>query len=118
LSPVLRIVLIIGSIYALSVVVRRVKRRKIRIADSVFWVCCAVLLTLIALFPQIAFFFSGLLGFLSPSNFVFCAIIALMLVKLFNLSCDVSRLTDKTEQLAQEIALLEKTGEDRTDAKD
>ena len=41
-----------------------------------------------------------------------------MLVKLFNLSCDVSRLTDKTEQLAQEIALLEKADEDRTDAKD
>ena len=118
MSPVLRIVLIIGSIYALSVVVRRVKRRKIRIADSVFWVCCAVLLTLIALFPQIAFFFSGLLGVLSPSNFVFCAIIALMLVKLFNLSCDVSRLTDKTEQLAHEIAVLEKTDEDEKDAED
>lgn len=108
MSFVLRIVLIIGALVALSIVVRNVKRGKIRIADSVYWVVCAVLLTVLALFPHIAFFFSRLLGFLSPSNFVFCMIIALMLVKLFTLSCDVSRLTDKMEQLAQEIAILQK----------
>ena len=39
-------------------------------------------------------------------------IIVLMLVKLFNLVYDVSRLTDKVEQLAQELALHEKDDED------
>jgi hypothetical protein len=34
-------------------------------------------------------------------------------VKLFNLSCDVSKLTDKVEQLAQELALHEKENEDQ-----
>ena len=71
MSPILRVVLIIGAFVALSIVVKRVRKSKIRVADSVYWVLCAVL----------------------------------MLVKLFNLSCDVSRLTDKTEQLAQELAL-------------
>lgn len=105
MSPILRVVLIIGAFFALSIVVKRVRKSKIRVADSVYWVLCAVLMLLFAIFPGIAFFFSRLLGFLSPSNFVFCIIIMLMLVKLFNLSCDVSRLTDKTEQLAQELAL-------------
>ena len=107
MSPVLRVVLILGSLLALWIVVKRVRKSKIRVADSVYWVLCAVLMLLFAIFPQIAFFFSGLLGFLSPSNFVFCMIIALMLIKLFNLSCDVSRLTDKAEQLAQELARIE-----------
>ena len=49
-----------------------------------------------------------LLGFLSPSNFVFLVVIALMLLKLFNLACEVSRLTDKVEQLSQEVALSKK----------
>ena len=105
MSPILRVVLIVGAFFALSVVVKRVRKSKIRVADSVYWVLCAVLMLLFAIFPGIAFFFARLLGFLSPSNFVFCIIIMLMLVRLFNLSCDVSRLTDKTEQLAQELAL-------------
>lgn len=113
MSPVLRVVLILGSFLALWIVVKRVRKSKIRVADSVYWVLCAVLMLLFAIFPQIAFFFSGLLGFLSPSNFVFCMIIALMLIKLFNLSCDVSRLTDKVEQLAQELALHEKDNDDK-----
>lgn len=108
MSIVLRIVLILGALLALSIVVRKVRKSKIRIADSVYWVCAAVLLLVLAIFPQIAYFFSGLLGFLSPSNFVFVVVIALMLLKLFNLACDVSRLTDKVEQLSQEVALNKK----------
>lgn len=118
MSLVLRIALIIGALFALSIVVRNVRCGKIRIADSIYWVVCAALLTVLALFPHIAFFFSRLLGFLSPSNFVFLMIIALMLVKLFTLSCDVSRLTDKVEQLAQEIALLEKDDEPESHIKE
>ncbi|MCI1667497.1 MAG: DUF2304 domain-containing protein [Olsenella sp.] len=113
MSPILRVVLIIGALLALSIVVRKVRKSKIRIADSVYWVCAAALLLVLAIFPGIAFFFSGLLGFLSPSNFVFVVVIALMLLKLFNLACDVSRLTDKVEQLSQEIALSEKELSDK-----
>lgn len=113
MSPVLRLVLIVGSLLALWVVINRVRKKKIRIADSVYWVVCAVLMILFAVFPGIAFFFAGLLGFLSPSNFVFCMIIVLMLVKLFNMACDISKLTDKVEQLVQELALHEKENEDQ-----
>lgn len=108
MSIVLRIALILGALFALSIVVRKVRKSKIRIADSVYWVCAAVLLLVLAIFPRIAYFFSDLLGFLSPSNFVFLVVIALILLKLFNLACDVSRLTDKIEQLSQEVALNKK----------
>lgn len=118
MSIVLRIVLILGALLALSIVVRKVRKSKICIADSVYWVCAAVLLLVLAIFPGIAFFFSGLLGFLSPSNFVFVVVIALMLLKLFNLACDVSRLTDKVEQLSQELALSKKKLEDEEHDKD
>lgn len=108
MSIVLRIALILGALFALSIVVRKVRKSKIRIADSVYWVCAAVLLLILAIFPGIAYFFSDLLGFLSPSNFVFLVVIALMLLKLFNLACEVSRLNDKVEQLSQEVALNKK----------
>ena len=117
MSIVLRIVLIFGALFALSIVVRKVKKSKIRITDSVYWVCAAVLLLILAIFPRIAYFFSDLLGFLSPSNFVFLVVIALMLLKLFNLACDVSRLSDKVEQLSQELALEKKEFGDNDEGK-
>lgn len=40
-------------------------------------------------------------------------IIVLMLVKLFNMACDISKPTDKVEQLAQELAPHEKENEDQ-----
>lgn len=115
MNPVLRLVLIIGAIIALAIVVRSVKRSRLTIADSVYWVICAVLLVVFAAFPGIAFFFSNLLGFLSPSNFVFCFIIMLMLIKLFSLSEQVSRLQNKLEDMSQEVALNEKVHSDHID---
>ena len=102
MSPVLRVLLILVTIIALGVVVRRIRKRKIRVSESVYWVVAAVVL---AVFPQIAFFFSRLTGFLSPSNFVFVVLIALMLLKLFDQACDISVLTHKVEVLSQELAL-------------
>ena len=112
MNPVLRLVLIFGAVVALGIVIRAVRKCRMTIADSVYWVVCAVLLVLFAAFPNIAFFFSGLLGFLSPSNFVFCLIIMLMLIKLFTLSGQVSRLQNKVESMSQEVALNEKRHED------
>ena len=112
MNPVLRLVLIFGAVVALAIVIRTVRKCRMTIADSVYWVVCAVLLVLFAAFPSIAFFFSGLLGFLSPSNFVFCLIIMLMLIKLFTLSGQVSRLQNKIESMSQEVALNEKRRED------
>lgn len=111
MSPVLRLVLIFGAATALTIVIRAVRNSRMTIADSIYWVACAVLLVIFAAFPGIAFFFSRLLGFLSPSNFVFCLIIMLMLIKLFTLSGQVSRLQNKLESLSQEIALNEKRHE-------
>lgn len=116
MNPILRIVLIAGAIIALAVVVRSVKKSRLTIADSVYWVVCAVLLLIFAAFPGIAFFFSNLLGFLSPSNFVFCLIIMLMLIKLFTLAGQVSRLQNKLESMSQEIALSEKQHSDQRES--
>ena len=108
MSSLLRVILAIGAFVALGVVINRVKRGKIRVADSIFWVVSAAVLLVVAIFPGIAFFFSGLLGFLSPSNFVFVVIIALMLIKLFSLSCELARQTNRIDELSQEIALHNK----------
>ena len=105
MSIMLRISLLLGALFALGIVINSVRKSRIRISDSVFWVISATLLLLFAIIPQIPFFFSRLFGFVSTSNFVLVVVIALMLIKLFHQSCSISRLTYKVESLSATIAL-------------
>lgn len=106
----LRVLLILGAALAVWIVIGRIKKSKILMDDAIFWVVAAVVLLVPAVFPQIVIFCSNLLGFMSPSNFVFLVIVALLLMKVHSDSCEISLLKHKVEELAQEIAL----GDERT----
>ena len=54
-----------------------------------------------------AFVLSDLFGFQSPSNFVFLAIVAILLIKEFTASVEIAKLKSKVTYLVQEIALME-----------
>lgn len=101
----LRALLVIGALLALAVVGRQVKKDKIMIEDAVFWVVVSAILVLLALFPGIAITLAYRLGFMSASNFVYLAIIVLLLWKVFTNSAEISRLKAKVNELAQEMAL-------------
>lgn len=109
MSGALRILLIIGAAVTFLIVVGRVRKEMIQIEDSVFWIVLAAVLVLCAVFPGIPTFFSNLLGFMSASNFVFLAVIAILLVKEFSNSAEISKLKHKVDLLAQSIALHEET---------
>ena len=108
----LRIVLIVISVLVLIYVLRKISKSKLSISDSIFWIVFAILLLLLSVFPQIAFFFSGLLGIETPLNFVLLFFIALMILKLFLMSIKISQLEEKNKQMAQKIAMdqLEQRG--------
>jgi len=103
----LRTFLIIGAVIAFIFVANRVHKSKILMGDAIFWVLLALLLVILAVFPGIAFFFSGLLGFISPSNFVFLLVMVLLMAKVFANSSEISMLKYRVNELAQENALLE-----------
>ena len=112
MTLVLRILLLIGALFAMGIVINSVRKSKIRISDSVYWVVSAGLLVLFALIPQLAYFFSGLFGFMSPANFVLLLVIVMILIRLFHQSCAISKLTYKVEQLSAELALRDKDARD------
>ncbi len=103
----LRLILLFGAIFAVWVVCSHIKKNKILIESSVFWVVGAFILLVMAVFPQLPIVLAGLLGFMSPSNFVYLVVIALLLWKTFTNSAEISRLKAKVNDLAQEIALRE-----------
>lgn len=114
----LRILLVIGALTSLVVVGRQVRRQKILVEDAVFWIVLAAIFVVIAVFPDIAIGAAYALGFMSPSNFVYLAIIVLLLWKVFTNSSEISRLKTKVNELAQEIALAHKYEDQRRDADD
>ena len=101
----LRIFLLIGAALLLVLVARKIKKSQFDTHDTFFWLGLSVLLILAAAFPQLVYAVSYLLGFQSASNFVFLAVIAILLWRLFRLQESVVALRGKLTTLVQEIAL-------------
>ncbi len=108
MNVALRLFLLVGAFAVFAMVIRKIRKSEMQSGDSVFWLVFAGSFVVLAIFPQVAFALSDLLGFASPSNFIFICAIALLLIKLFTLSAEVARLRQKLVALTQEIALREK----------
>lgn len=111
MSRLYAIVLIVGAICAFAFILRKIRKSEIKIADSTFWFLFAASLVLLAVFPQIAGFFSDLLDIESPSNFVFLYVIAVLIIREFSMTVEVSKLRARISLLVQEAALSEKREE-------
>lgn len=103
-----RIILIIASLLTAALILRRIRKSKARIEDSIFWILLSGFILLISLFPGVADAVTSALHIYLTTNFLFTFFIFLLLMKLFSLSIEVSQLKSKVEKLAQENALANK----------
>lgn len=108
----LQIVLILASILTFIMVIRRIRKSQMNIADSIIWIIGSLFLILISFFSEIMDYLAVKLGFYSTVNFVFILFIFILLVIVFNLSAKVSVLNEKVKNLNHAIALKEKERED------
>ena len=90
-SAVFAILLVIGAVCVFAYILRKIRKSEIKIADSTFWFLFAASLVLLAIFPQIAYFFSDLLQVQSPSNFVFLYVIAVLVIREFLTTVEISK---------------------------
>lgn len=102
-----RCLLIVAAILALIYIVRKIRHEELEIANATFWFLFSAALVLIAAFPQIIFFFSDLLGIESPANFVFLAIVAILVIREFFTTVEIARLRKRLVALTQHEALRE-----------
>lgn len=112
MSKGLRIGLLIASFIALMFVIISVKKRKLNIKYSIVWILWALLALLMAIFPQIFYEISHLLGIEMPVNAVFLIMIALLYALTFYSYMMTSKHNDEIVQLTYEIAVLKKKIED------
>ena len=108
MTTLFRMVLIIVSVGTFGIIVQKIRRSRMRIEDSIFWVILCLMFVVFALFPKVADGLAALLGIYSTANFLFLFTIFILLMKLFSMSMTISTLETKIKELAQEMA-LEKT---------
>ena len=75
--------LLISALLIFWLILRKIRRSEVTIADSTFWFLFALSLGLMGGFRQIPFFFAGIFGIESPANFVFAYVIAVLILREF-----------------------------------
>lgn len=105
MSTALRIILFISAIIVAVFMLRNVKRSKMRIEDTIFWVVLTGIVLILGIFPQIVGFFANVLGIASEQNFVFLFFIFVLLMNGYFTSRANSELETKVKELTQQIAL-------------
>lgn len=97
--------LLISALLIFWLILRKIRRSEVTIADSTFWFLFALSLVLMGVFRQIPFFFAGIFGIESPANFVFAYVIAVLILREFYSTVEVSQLRARVRGLAQKEAL-------------
>lgn len=107
MSTMLRICLIIASVLTMFGMMHKIRKSKVQIEDSIFWVLFSMVLILFSVFPRVAYLLSDLVGTDAPSNFIFMLVIFLLLMKIFSMTVRISQLETRLQELVQRIALDE-----------
>lgn len=100
-----RILLIAGSFLTLRYFIGGIRKNRLKIDHSIFWVVFGLALLVLACVPRAFFWLSAKLGFQSPSNLVYLIVMFLLVVKLFTTTVRLSKLSEQVTSLTQELAL-------------
>ncbi len=106
MSIVLRIVITVLCLAYIAGVFYQVARKRLLLKYSILWIALAMVALIVVLIPQIAFFFSGVFGFDTPSNFVFFVAMLFLMAICVSLSAALSKCILQIKSLTQELALL------------
>jgi len=108
----LEFVLLVAVIVILGVVIEVVRRRRLSESYALLWIGVAVVGTLLALARPLVDRLSNAIGIVYGTSLVFALAILFLLIVCINLSMHVSRLEQRVEVLAQELALRDVQGGD------
>lgn len=117
ISLVFRIVLIVCSISTTYFMIKKIRNSKLQIEHAIFWLMFAFLLIVFSVFPQLTIWGAKLLGIYSSTNFIFLAILFIVILKLFSATIEISNLEYRIKELSQKIAIDEKVEQKNDDIK-
>lgn len=108
MSVVLRVFLILMSVSSLFFIVRKIRYSKMQIEYALFWIVLSIVMIIMSVFPEIIYWITRMMGMISAANVVYLFIIAILLVKVFMMTIELSNLENKVKSLAQQVGINEK----------
>jgi hypothetical protein len=97
---------VVAGIFVLILTIELLRRHALREKYAVLWLLISLIGVTFTVFPGVLEWVSSKLGFNLPSNLVFALAALVLLVVGMQLSLEVGRLEDRSQRLAEEIALL------------
>ena len=100
-----RLLLIAGSFFTFLFFLNNIKKSRLKISHSIFWIVFGLVLLALALVPEGIIQVSKLLGIQSPANLVYVVIIFMMIIKMFTNTLKMSKMSEQITALTQELAI-------------
>lgn len=108
MSKSLRFGLLLASLGVFVVIIFSVVRKKLNIRYSIVWLLWALMSMVMAIFPEIFYSLSHLLGIQMPVNTVFLIMTALLYALTFYVYIMISKHNEEIIKLTYEVASLKK----------
>ena len=108
MNDVLRIVLVVVTVIYMILITRTIRKKRLQISFSIFWLITAILLIIALIWPNTVSDVGKLLGFEVTANMVFFVTIFMAFYLIFNLTISLSKETKKNILLIQELSILKK----------
>jgi hypothetical protein len=104
----LQLFLVVTSVAFTGIIFVMLRKELLELKYTLVWIFAGISMIIISLFPKIIFGIAQLVGIIQPVNVLFLMGIFFSLLIIFSLTIALSRQSERTKKLAQEIALLEK----------
>lgn len=109
MSMILRICLFLFSVLLFSLITHILKKEKMPIKYALIWYFSALIILVLAIFPNILEFIASLFGFETTSNLVVGILITILLYITLSTTIIMSGQNKKIKLLIQEISILKKS---------
>lgn len=115
MSVTLDVLLITVTLIYIILLIRAINKKNLQISFSVFWIISGILLVVALAIPNLIETISHKLGFVAPSNMVFCLTIFVAFYLIFKLTIKLAQENEKNTSLIQEVSMLKKRVKDLED---
>lgn len=107
MSYAVRVLIALGGLGVFIFMILSIRRSKMVISDSIFWFLFALALMIVAVRPEVIFYFARRLNVASASNLAYLVMIAFLLVRVFQQDLKITNLSTKLQKLVQDEAIYQ-----------
>lgn len=94
------------SIIIFALVFAQVRNQKMKEKYAALWLTISAVIIVLALFPHVLWMLADLTGVVVPVNLLFMLAILMLIAICLHLTLEVSKSSDETRALAEEIAIM------------